>query len=245
MKLTGICHFYNEEYLLPYWITHHKSMFDDMIFINYHSTDKSVSIIEEMWPDADCIDTINPDFTARSCDDEVQAIEEGLDGYKIALNVTEFLIGNVKKMISSNAEQYMLPVYAMIDSIEDEFTELDPTNKNLIEQRTFGINFARGDEFFNIRRARLLHRMPFLHYPTGRHFKKYTTDECVICWYGYSPFNEHTIKRKLQIQSRIPESDKKKELGIEHCIDREKLVANFRNMQQHAEDLSDKFKLLL
>ena len=36
--------FYNEEYLLPWWLAHHTKLFDHGILINKGSTDRSVEI---------------------------------------------------------------------------------------------------------------------------------------------------------------------------------------------------------
>ncbi|MBJ3789276.1 glycosyltransferase family 2 protein, partial [Bacillus sp. OA1] len=44
MKKTIISHFYNEEYLLPWWLMHHTKIFDHGILINRGSTDRSVEI---------------------------------------------------------------------------------------------------------------------------------------------------------------------------------------------------------
>ena len=41
---TVISHFYNEEYLLPWWLAHHTKLFDHGILINKGSTDRSVEI---------------------------------------------------------------------------------------------------------------------------------------------------------------------------------------------------------
>lgn len=239
MKLTCICHYYNEEYLLPYWIEHHKRIFDNIIFIDHHSTDRSNEIILKHYPKENIITSINKEFNAKDCDEEVIRIEWATEGYKIALTITEFLVGNVKKMIETyDWDQYLIPVYPMIDSINNEFTELEFPGESLVGQRMNGIDINRGEQFFLIRKARSLHlNMPF--YPTGRHFTKKNVTDCLICWYGYSPFNESIIKRKLQIQDRIPESDRTKLFGIEHLVDRNQLISNFRQFQQHAEDLTD------
>lgn len=239
IKVTGVCHLYNEEYLLPYWIDHHKKIFDDIIFIDYASTDQSVNIIKNLIPNANIIPSRNSEFSAKDCDTEVIELEWATPGHKIALNITEFLVGNVRKMIATNDfVQYLMPAYPMVDSITTEFTELEFPNESLVAQRMNGINIERGEQFFNIRKARSLHvTVPY--YPTGRHYTKYNTDDCVILWYGYSPFNEDTIKRKLQIQTRIPDFDRQQEKGIEHFVTRDQLIYNFRYYQQHAEDLTE------
>ena len=87
-----ICHFYNEEYLLPWWLEHHKKYFDYGLMINYKSTDRSVEIINEICPEWQVVDSVNPEFSAAEVDDEVMYYEEQIPGWKIALNVTEFLV---------------------------------------------------------------------------------------------------------------------------------------------------------
>ena len=69
---TVISHFYNEEYLLPFWLKHHKKYFDHGILINYHSTDKSVEIIKEICPDWEIINTEYEEFLKG--DNEVSPI---------------------------------------------------------------------------------------------------------------------------------------------------------------------------
>ena len=49
-KVMLITHFYNEEFLLPYWIRHHASMFDHAVLIDYGSTDNSRQIIQDLAP---------------------------------------------------------------------------------------------------------------------------------------------------------------------------------------------------
>ena len=39
-KRLLIAHFYNEEYLLPFWIRHHFNLFDDVVLINNNSSDR-------------------------------------------------------------------------------------------------------------------------------------------------------------------------------------------------------------
>jgi hypothetical protein len=41
MKTTILTNIFNEEYLLPFWLNHHKNMFDKIISIDYHSTKKN------------------------------------------------------------------------------------------------------------------------------------------------------------------------------------------------------------
>lgn len=36
-KITVLMHIYNEEYLLPFWLNHHKNIFDHGVIVNYDS----------------------------------------------------------------------------------------------------------------------------------------------------------------------------------------------------------------
>ena len=83
MKLTCICHYYNEEYLLPYWIEHHKRIFDNIIFIDHHSTDRSNEIILKHYPKENIVTSINKEFNAKDCDEEVIRIEWATEGIKL------------------------------------------------------------------------------------------------------------------------------------------------------------------
>lgn len=67
-KTTLITHIFNEEYLLPFWLEHHKNMFDDLVVIDYHSTDKSLEICKNMWPTCKIMTTRNEYFDAEEDD---------------------------------------------------------------------------------------------------------------------------------------------------------------------------------
>ena len=50
MKKDNHFSFYNEEYLLPWWLMHHTKIFDHGILINRGSTDRSVEICKLLAP---------------------------------------------------------------------------------------------------------------------------------------------------------------------------------------------------
>ena len=83
MNFIGIIHIYNEEYLLPFWLNHHKNIFDKIIIINYHSTDNSINICKEIIPNCEIITTRNNCFEAQLVDNEVMDIENKYEGFKI------------------------------------------------------------------------------------------------------------------------------------------------------------------
>jgi hypothetical protein len=88
---TVICHFYNEEYLLPWWLDHHRTIFDHGIMIDYRSTDSSREIIRAVCPTWVIHTTRNRFFESAAIDREVEDYEATVSGWRITMNVTEFL----------------------------------------------------------------------------------------------------------------------------------------------------------
>ena len=107
-KITLISHIFNEEYLLPFWLEHHSQIFDHGIIIDYCSTDRSVEIINKICPKWKVVKTKNlnqngtPNFQAKLIDIEVNEIESTIDGYKMCLNATEFLICSNNSIMYEN-----------------------------------------------------------------------------------------------------------------------------------------------
>jgi hypothetical protein len=97
-RKTVLCHFYNEEWLLPFWLKHHKNIFDHGILFDYHSTDRSVEIIREICPSWEVRTSRNADFNPHNVDHEISDAEHGLDGWRMTLNTPEFLVGNYDRM---------------------------------------------------------------------------------------------------------------------------------------------------
>ena len=82
MKKTVTLHFYNEEFLLPWWLKYHKKVFDHGILINYSSTDSSVEICKQICPEWEVIDSANSDFSVEALDTELTKIESTIDGWR-------------------------------------------------------------------------------------------------------------------------------------------------------------------
>jgi hypothetical protein len=109
----------------------------------------------------------------------------------------------------------------------DAEPEISPSyNKPLIEQKYHGIHYHGRDPL--ARRPRLIHNKTRVDYPLGRHYPDFNTDKLKVLWYGWSPFNKRSLGRKLQIQNRIPESDKARGFGSQHIADENKLNQIFR-----------------
>jgi len=231
MNATIISHVYNEEYLLPWWLEHHKKIFDHGIIIDYDSTDRTVEIVREICPDWVVVKSRNKWFSATEIDTEVVCIEKMIRGWKVCLNTTEFFVHNnafIKEMEIKN--QIFLKSITMIDTPEQFMTHPD-RNKSLVEQRYHGIPIVSVPTLDRAHHARSMHNID-IQYPQGRHYRIswfgwdgppkvecYPTDNAIILWYGYCPMNNDSLKRKCQIKNRIPQSDVDKGAGYHHFLD--------------------------
>jgi len=234
MKKTLLCHFYNEEYMLPWFLNHHKQIFDHGIMIDYHSTDRSREIIRELCPTWDIISSRNPNFQADLIDVEVNDLERNIDGWKICLNVTEQLIGDYTVMDDSNLSELYVPSIFMVDSDRDRLVTQE---RPLYEQKFNGFTFRDSDQAFLERRSRRLHRTN-KPYPTistaecmapGRHYNVCSDIDLVILYYGWCPFDDRGIARKLQIQTQIPLIDRQRGWGYHHITNKETLTYRLEN----------------
>lgn len=212
MKKTIISHFYNEEYLLPWWLNHHKKMFDHGILINYHSTDNSIDIIKQICPDWTIVDSQNENFDAVLIDKEIMQYEKNIIGWKISLNTTEFIVGNIDYILNNPniSEQLLIPSICFFDWNPNGVLD---KNQKIWEQKNIGIDYKTD---FSIRRARSLHLLQNINYPTGRHFETYNYEELLIFHFANCISSPEMLSRRLQIQYRIPNTDKKNKLGIQH-----------------------------
>ena len=234
MRKTIITHFFNEEYLLPWWLNHHKQYFDHGVLINYASTDRSVEIIKEICPDWTIINSRNSQFDAKLADEEVTDIESTITGWKICLNTTEFLVGDYSILDTVDTKEFIIPCCVMVDT---EPTKIPSLDKSLVSQKTFGIHYNEGGT--NIRRPRMIHNKNYFMYPLGRHFdREHTTEALTVLWYGWSPFNFDVIKRKLQIQTRIPATDIARGFGREHIVNEGNLIETHQKLATLSRDLS-------
>lgn len=238
---TIITHFYNEEYLLPIWLEHHKKMFDFGILIDYGSTDRSVEICKKICPNWLVFPSGNQYFDARECDREVEFYERQINGWRIALTVTEFLVGDIDKLsIDTKARaQWYIPGIRFTDWNPNGRIDL---NKPLWKQFRNGVDY-RKDPIAH--QCRSYHNFNDIEYTIGRHYMPYNTEDCLIFHYAHCIVGEEMMKRRLQIQDKISPTDKENGLGSHHYIDANGLnTTNLKEMQDtwislDSEDLSE------
>lgn len=222
MKSIVLTNIYNEEYLLPMWLEHHKKIFDHGIIIDYWSNDKSIEICKKICPNWEIRTTRNKSFGAIEIDQEFMEIEKSLDGIKMVLNTTEFLFCEkpLTEYFEENIEQsFAIEAYGP----QSQKTEYPLTIKELVKE------CLRDDVkyvFENMRGHRNIHNYPTGNYGLGRHtwnLPQKVIKNMVILWTGYFPWNKSIINRKLQIKTHIPESDRLKGYSYNHFWDLQKL----------------------
>jgi len=232
-RLTVISHIFNEEYLLPFWLEHHSKIFDHGIILDYCSTDNSLNIIKTLCPTWTILQTRNidmngkPTFNAALVDEEVQDIEKTIEGFKIALNTTEFFMIHTSKeeFVNSLEKQWIYSgkSYSVVHPSITNPVSLDEFMNGMTHMYTYKYN----------RGTRFLHAYTNLVYTCGRHHhlcdsSKNKEGSYDIRWIGFYPWNENTIQRKLKIQDNIPESDKHNGYGIQHITNESLLNSEYQ-----------------
>lgn len=268
MKVV-LTHVYNESYLLNWWIPHHKKRFDHGIIIDYNSTDNTKELVKKLAPDWEIIPSRNAMFGAEDNTIEVTDIERQVQerfpgAWMIALTATEFFIGDTSKLIQDDKQHDLyIACDIMVATKHEMFVEPD-LDKPLIEQRFHGIPLewnertrnnmmaskfdtacvqAGANHIMSQRMMRALHNFSYDYIPNigfGRHAWKEPVDDFRIFWYGYSPLTEELIKRKLAVQTKIPQSDISRGFGISNILDRNLYMRKFMFHQNFGlSDLSE------
>ena len=249
---TVVCHFFNEEYLLPWWLAHHRQIFDHGIMIDYHSTDASREIIKKICPGWEIHTTRNAYFDSACIDREVEDYERTCTGWSMALNVTEFLYGNFNQLDEvTKPTQHFIGNFVFVAPKDSKpLTHARP----LHEQATFGYyENDPGSAVMRLHRgtraSRSLHNYSIDYAPQGgRHWhQRPTLRDLAIFYYGYAVINESGIARKLQIKSKMsPEEQEAR--GTEHpnMVTRDKFLTNIdRFHRPRCYDMRDEIASLV
>ena len=243
-----ISHFYNEDALLTQWIRHHAPLFNCAVLIDYNSTDKSRDIIRREAPDSwNLVYSHNREFGAVSIDQEVSGYENSFDNnhWRLALTTTEFLFATglrrkENKIFDELGEAKAIRIPSLT-SIDREDSPKNNLSTSLLKQKNL-VYFQNGssvltneeEHYVNNHYNRFMHcvrdfRNPYL---IGRHDFRHASvpRNMHIIKYVYGPFPDF-FSRKLQIKTRIPESDKQYNFGHQHMIEFDQLDADYRRKQ--------------
>lgn len=251
---TIICHFRNEEYLLPWWLRHHLQLFDYGVMIDKGSTDGSADLVRQMAPHWRLVHTRLTDFNQYLTNLEVETYEQELPGWKIVLNATEFLMpSGPLELIEREAEENNRRGYSASGIICVDPTpgrEPDP-NQSLPMQVHWGIDDnaisdpqerqARG--LYPVPcRNRFYHCLPVGMYDIGRH-SSYHQDsatrkpELMVFHLSLAPWNEAMLQRRLQMKSQILDDDLKRGWGLQHVRSRDHHQAEYQKLRAITMDL--------
>jgi UDP-glucose 4-epimerase len=206
-------------------------MFDEIIVIDYNSTDNSIEICKSICPECKILKTRNKYFDAEEIDKEFMDIENTIEGIKIVLNTTEFLFieKSIKDLFMDNTQ----PVSYAI-------TCTSPYSKNsynINNNYELFSNLLNDDVVFhNDRFTRQIHNFSNGNYTIGRHTtnnNNISTSKAHIIWLGYYPMNDNLLERKLQIQQNIPQTDKDKRYGYQHLYNKDTIL-NINNEKSNS-----------
>jgi hypothetical protein len=177
-----------------------------------------------------------------------------IPGWKIALNVTEFLMPSASlETIENQLKDWGRTGCACSGIIcIDHAPETLPTfDQSLPLQKFWGIDdnlplspterTAIGLGSFPARN-RFYHCNPVGMYYPGRHGSfhpdsQMRISDLMIFSYSFAPWNNQSLNRKLQIKSRLNAEDLKRGWGAHHTKDVEKLNAEFDQIKKSAIDL--------
>ena len=234
-KTTLATNIYNEEYLLPFWLNHHNDMFDDIIIVDYKSTDKSIEICKK-YPKCRVITAKNKYFDAKKVDEEFMNLEDDIKGIKMVLNITEFLF----------CEKSIKEMFLDLSSISYGVKIISPYSKNFYNINNnleLFKNLLNSDVVFHHDRGvRQIHNFTNGNYTIGRHGTNnlnIVTNEMCIVWLGYYPLNDKLLNRKLQIKKNIPQKDREKGFGFQHFFTKEEMLFINNNKSNNGVSLKD------
>jgi len=223
MKKTLLTNIFNEEYLLPFWLYHHKNMFDDIIIVDYNSTDKSLEICKSICPNCKIIKTRNNYFDAQDIDIEFMDIENSIEGIKIVLNTTEFLFceGSIQDLFLNASQQTSYSITAV--------SPYSINTYNIMNYYELFHQMLNEDVVYHHDRGvRFLHNFSNGQYHIGRHATNNPTillDKAHIVWFGYYPMNRQLLNRKLQIKHNVSQRDKEIGHGFHHLFNEDKMIS--------------------
>lgn len=239
MKSTVITHIYNESFLLPIWLRHHREHFDHGIVLDYNSTDDPESIVRDLTPDWSYTKVEIPDFNAITLDKLVSETEATVDGNRIALTITEFLLGDPRKA----NRRYYIPQILLINCDDNlAFDESKPFHHQVTTGT--GSDTTQTPPWH----ARSMHQHPTTYgsdgSTTGRHYHACDNGEYLIYRVSHCLVTEEMIERRLQIQTKIPDADKANNFGVQHHnwgkgLKKDDVLGEQEQLRTQAVDLSD------
>jgi len=239
IKTLLITHQRNEKMLMPFFIIHHASMFDEAILIDYDSDDETVSIIEKFAPETWKVVASKHGrvFDIAGSDKEVMSIEKEYPlHWTIALTTTEFLVGASLRLrlVQETGQPTLvkLPIFQVGGNDSKPLVYFD----SLPCQRSLGHAQPREENphrFLHYKTADSYRYSPGRHKYKGKGAIKMKLPDFFIMKYFLSPWPE-SIPRKMNIGKQLTQSDIMKGWAFHHVdqMNITKLIANRRAFLQ-------------
>lgn len=253
---TVISHFHNESYLLPWWLSHHRDLFDYGVLINHGSTDDSLEIIKKYVPHWRVVNSTLTNFNAYMTDFEVMSYEKEIPGWKIALNTTEFLLSTMSldalqaHLESEGRMGVACSGYILVDNLPNRKLTYDlpllkqihwgfSDNANISGEKRLSMNLGSPSPTRN----RFFHRNPVGMYHPGRHASfhpeaNYRLVDLMVLHCAFAPWNDQSIQRKLHIKTRLDPYDVRHGLGGQHSKSLNQLNAAYKLALELSYNLS-------
>ena len=128
--------------MLKWWLPHHIELFDNGILINHCSTDGSADTCRSVAPHWQLVNTRLTDFNTLENDLEVMKYEAAVDGWKMALNATEFLVCSQNKLNKTlrnlKAEKKSCLQTRGVIMVDDQPKQIAVKQKPLVQQKCYG-----------------------------------------------------------------------------------------------------------
>ena len=248
LKIGLLTHSFNESLLLQQWVDWHQSQVDIGLIIDHHSTDNSIRGLK--LPDRWEIHTSKlPNFEAEAVDREMENMELYLKekynlDFVLTLNVTEFLWSKDFREDLTQAAQDnpTIQAFGMLS-----YCIVDPEVNNSTDplSHTHGFLSDGTQQGIICRHRRYIHNSPNPNiYTPGRHTVNLSStdlQESYILHYTFAPY-PLCRPRKLQIQSRIPDSDRHQSRGVQHFLSESSLTELYNKHLEYTTDLTQDHK---
>jgi len=241
IQITVLTNIYNEEYLLPFWLEHHRKIFDHGIVFDWGCTDRSMDIVREMCPTWEIRKAIDSHpsvklekFDAYENDVLFMHAEMKLSGYKLVLNTTEFLISSkpIREYLADDTNR-SYPLQSLT-----ALSRKDVQEPNTLREFFDGVECVEP----TIRKWRTLHSYHHGQYSLGRHEITLHPFEIVpayILWCAEYPWNSKILERGLQITTKIPDSDYDQGISYHHRFTVEQRTENRLNHFETSVSLTE------
>jgi hypothetical protein len=244
-KFTLFTECLNGEPLLPFWLEHHRQLFDHGVIVLYPSKDRSESIIREICPDWEIVKPVkHREYSCAGVDEEIMIQEARHTGWKLALNVTEFAVAQdlsavVRSVPAKTRCILPIDVAVMVDTPDTVNERLHP-DIPLLEQKHHGV-FSKDYLLWRCRHFRQLHQASNGQYDVGRHNSRVKPQAksplFYIAWFAWSPYRIIYV-RKLAVQKQLSKVDIKVRRGWQHHVTPDEQDARFNRVSNIAYDLN-------